>query len=229
MCRTVSPDRQVSSPLTGQGPIPTDDLETLPSALAGVAWGVALGVLVDLPLGFLLGIRGIWLVLFALVAGFAMAILIRRITATVTEGTAAAFLYMIWPSGGSTPYKRTYSHEQALAAKGDLDGALSRYRVAMRLNPTDPEPRIQAAELLFRSDTPESAVALFDEARRLSEAHELYVTQRLIDLYLGPLDNDIRVLVELRRLTERFPGSLEADAAHKLLARLKQEYKGVEV
>jgi hypothetical protein len=59
----------------------------------------------------------------------------------------------------------------------------------------------------------------------LSDAHELYVTQRLIDLYLGPLHNDIRVLVELRRLTERFPGTREADAAHRLLTRLKEEGK----
>ena len=205
--------------------MPTDDLEQLPSALAGIAWGVVIGVLIDLPLGFLLGLRGIWLVLFAVVAGYAMAVLIKRMAFAITDGTAAAFVYMIWPSGSSTPYTPSYSYEEALAARGDLNGALSRYRVAMSRNPTDPEPRIRAAELLFDSDRPGDAVALFAEARRLSDAHELYVTQRLIDLYLGPLHNDIRVLVELRRLTERFPGTREAEAAHRLLTSLKQESK----
>lgn len=208
-------------------PIPTDDLDRgLPATLAGVAYGVVLGVLFDLPLGWLLGLRGVWLFAFAIVAGIVMGIMLTRMTTAITEGTASAILYALWPSGRSTPYVPTYSLEQALAAKGDHDGALVAYRHAMRLNPMDPEPRFQAAEMLFRSGTPGKAVAFFDEGRRLSgddRGRELYATQRLIDLYLGPLHNDIRVLVELRRLAERFPGTREAEAAHQLLARLKQE------
>ena len=213
--------------LPSGAPIPTDDLDRgLPATLAGVAYGVALGVLLDLPLGWLLGLRGVWLFAFAIVAGIVMGILIRRMTAAVTEGTASVILYALWPTGRSTPYVPTYSLEQALAAKGDYVGALVAYRNAMRLNPMDPEPRFRAAEMLFRSETPEKAVTFFDEGRRLAgddRGRELYATQRLIDLYLGPLENDIRVLVELRRLVDRFPGTREAEAAHRLLARLKQE------
>jgi hypothetical protein len=92
-----------------------------------------------------------------------------------------------------------------LAVRGDHAGALEAYDAAMRSS-HGPEPRFQAAEMLFRSATPERAAALFAEARRLSGDHrarELYATQRLIDLYLGPLGDSPRALVELRRLSDR--------------------------
>ena len=161
-----------------------------------------------------------------MLAGWLIGILIHRMITRITEGTANAVLRVVWPTGESSPYAKTYSSEQALAARGDVDGALEAYEAAMRLHPTDPEPRFQAAELLFRSPTPEKAVVLFAEARRLSagqRARELYATQRLIDIYMGPLGDDARALVELRRLSDRFPGTREATAAKELLARLKQE------
>ena len=95
----------------------------------------------------------------------------------------------------------------------------------MARNPDDPEPRIQLAELHFRGATPDKAIPLFVEARRLAgdnRARELYTTQRLIDLYLGPVGQPSRALVELRRLVDRFPGTREADSARDLIAKLKQ-------
>ncbi|CAG0952381.1 hypothetical protein GPROT1_00186 [Gammaproteobacteria bacterium] len=187
-------------------------------------FGVVLGVVFGFPLGYLLGVRGLLLVPFALLAGILFGVFIQRFTNRVTEGTANAVLSIVWPSGNSTPYAKTYSAEQALAVRGDHAGALEAYEAAMRLNPTDPEPRIQAAEMLFRGPTPERAVTLFLEARTLAgadRARELYATQRLIDLYLGPARNASRALVELRRLVERFPGTREAMAAREVIGRLK--------
>ena len=43
-----------------------------------------------------------------------------------------------------------------------------------------------------------------------NRSRELYATQRLIDLYLGPLGDDMRALVELRRLVERNTGVRQA-------------------
>lgn len=189
-----------------------------------------LGVLFGLPLGYLLGARGIWLWLFALLAGLVMGFALKRMTRAISEGTANAVLRMVWPTGDSSPYAKTYSSEQALAAKGDIAGALEAYAAAMRLHPTDPEPRFQAAELLFRSPTPEKAAALLAEARRLSaddRSRELYATQRLIDLYLGPLGDEPRAFVELRRLSDRFPGTREAAAASDFLKKLKLEKREV--
>ena len=183
-----------------------------------------LGLLFGAPLGWFLQLRGPFLLLFVILCIWVMGNFLRRMMATVVEGTANAFLRLVWPTGDSTPYEKTYSAEQAMAVRGDIDGALKGYRIAMRQNPGDPEPRFRVAELLFRGDYPEKAIAFFKEGRELAgdnRNRELYATQRLIDLYLGPLGDDVRALVELRRLVERFPGTKEAAAARNVLARMK--------
>ena len=205
--------------------MPDDDLDRgLPERIAAAVYGIVLGVLFGLPLGWLLKLRGPWLFLFGILAGWTMGVFLKRMTTGIAEGMASFFLRMVWPSGDSTPYEKTYSAEQAMAARGDIEGALKGYRIAMRQNPGDPEPRFRVAELLFRGDYPEKAIAFFKEGRELvgdNRSRELYATQRLIDLYLGPLGDDVRALVELRRLVERFPGTKEAAAARNVLLRMK--------
>ena len=208
--------------------MPDDDLDRgLPQRFAGYVYGIVLGLLFGAPLGWLLKLRGPFLLLFVVLSIWAMARFIRGMMSGVVNGTANFFLQMVWPSGDSTPYEKTYSAEQALAARGDIEGALKGYRRAMYQNPGDPEPRFRVAELLFRGDYPDKAVAFFKEGRELAgenRSRELYATQRLIDLYLGPLGDDVRALVELRRLVERFPGTREAQAAHKVLNELKASF-----
>jgi hypothetical protein len=208
--------------------MPQDDLDerSLPSRIGAVIFGVALGALFGGPLGVVFGMRGWGFVLFVLAAVFVAGYTVNRITTVVPEGMAKAFLHLIWPSGQSTPYEHTYSNEQALAARGDIEGALEAYEEAIRLRPMDPEPRLQAAELWLRSPTPERAAQYFASARRLSpnnRARELYATQRLIDLYWGKLQDHPRARSELRQLTTRFPGTREAKAAQKLLDTLNEE------
>jgi len=188
------------------------------------------------------GARGIWLLLFVLLSAVVFGFVVKRMITAITEGTANTILRMVWPSGDSSPYAKTYSSEQALAARGDHPGALEAYDAAMRLHPTDPEPRFQAAELLFRSPTPERAAALFVEARRLSadnRARELYATQRLIDLYLGPLGDEPRAggaeaaFGPLPRnagvgSSDGVPGQIEAREARVQLAPLTRNSRGVQ-
>jgi hypothetical protein len=146
-------------------------------------------------------------------------------TTALVDGTANMFLRMVWPTGNSTPYTPTYSMEESMVARGDVDGALAHYGAAMRLRPTDPELRFRVAELLFRSPSPAKAATYFIEGRQLAgdkRGKELYATQRLIDLYLGPLGNPVGALVELTRLVDRFPGTREAESAAAMIARLKQ-------
>jgi len=178
------------------------------------------------PLGWVLSLRGVWLVLFVVVALSVTVTSLKRMIIAMMEGMGNAFLRLVWPSGGSTPYEQTYSQEEAMVARGDIDGAMVRYGAAMRLHPTDAELRFRAAEVLFRSESPARAAAYFTEGRQLAgdnRSRELYATQRLIDLYLGPLGNPVGALVELTRLVDRFPGTREAEAAGLLLTRLKQE------
>jgi len=205
--------------------MPYDDLDErgLPARIASWIYGIALGLLFGWPFGVLFGASGVPLVLIVVASMFVAGYTIRRIMTVVPEGMARGFMYLIWPSGSSTPYEPTYSNLQALAARGDHAGALEAYDEAMRLRPMDPEPRFQAAELLSKSSTPEKAVRLFVQARRLSggnRSRELYATQRLIDLYLGKLDDRRRAHAELRQLVKRFPGTREAAAAEKVLDNL---------
>ena len=197
-------------------------------------WAISLGVFfafLGFPLGYLLGVRDFWILPFMLLCGVLGGYSIRRMISGVTDGVARGVARAVLPSGDTTPYAKTYSYEQSLAVRGDVAGALEAYEVAMLDNPTDPEPRVQAAELLMRSTREADvmrAAELFREARRLApeddRARELYTTQRLIDCFLGPLDDPGRARVELRRLSERFPGTREAAAALIALARLKAEH-----
>ncbi len=204
---------------------PDDRGQELFEKLGKDAYGILLGLLLSAPLGWVLSLRGPWLVLFVVAAVLVTATSLKRMTTAIVDGTANAFLRMVWPSGDSTPYEQTYSQEQAMVARGDIDGAMVRYGAAMRLHPTDPELRFRVAEVLFRSESPARAVPYLMEGRQLAgdnRSRELYATQRLIDLYLGPLGNPVGALVELTRLVERFPGTREASAAADLLATLKQ-------
>jgi hypothetical protein len=162
------------------------------------------------------------LLLFVLACLVAAVFTFVRITTRFPEGMAQALQRFVFPSGYSTPYEPTYSHLQAVAARGDVDSALRGYQEAMRLHPTDPEPRFQVAELLMKSK-PEKAAWYLGQARRLANRpdRELYATQRMIDLYLGPLNDRVRARMELKRLVDRFPGTDEADAARTVLTELR--------
>ncbi len=59
-----------------------------------------------------------------------------------------------------------------------------------------------------------------DETRR-------YVSQRLIDLYLGPLTDEGRALVELRKLADGWPGTREGDGAERAIARSRDSERYV--
>ena len=52
---------------------------------------------------------------------------------------------------------------------------------------------------------------------------QLYCTQRLIDLRLGPLNAPERAFPELRRIMDTYPNSREAQGAREALQRLKRE------
>jgi hypothetical protein len=53
--------------------------------------------------------------------------------------------------------------------------------------------------------------------------HDIYVSNKLADLYLGPLKAPGKALVEFRRLIERYPGSSAARHAKSALAHLKSD------
>lgn len=191
--------------------------------VTAVAIGVGAAAM-GLGLAIVNGVSGIGVLFTMLVSGLVGGLVARYLITGVIDTASTVLARTVLPSGRSTPYTRTYSYEQSLAARGDTPGAVRAYAEAIARYPDDPEPCFQVAELLARSGEARASAEHFVLGRTRAagdRARELYATQRLIDLHLGPLADPGRALVELRRLIERFPGTREALAARTALARIK--------
>ena len=143
--------------------------------------------------------------------------------ANVTGQVIARF---IAPSGSTTPYQHAFSYQQALAIRGDVTGALESFEAVLRDSPHDVEAHVQAAELYAEHGHHERAIQLFRAIREIpgvSVARDVYASNRLIDIYLGPASDHGRALVELRRLIEMNPGTDTAARARDALGRIKHE------
>ncbi len=136
--------------------------------------------------------------------------------------------FYLSPSGASTPYEEQFSREQALVMQGRLEEALAALERHITGNPTAVAARIRAADLYAGpGKNPQRAARLFAEAQRvpgLSSGDDLYIGNRLADLYLGPLGTPARALVELRRLLDRYPGSRVAPQLRAAIASLKARH-----
>ncbi|MBL0940528.1 MAG: hypothetical protein IBJ03_16655 [Gemmatimonadaceae bacterium] len=86
--------------------------------------------------------------------------------------------------------------------------------------------RAEANLCLAPDGDPQRAKELLQRLRKVSDAtraDELFATHRLIDLYLGPLQDRDRGMSELRRLADRFPGTPDAQGALTALASLRDQ------
>ena len=179
-------------------------------------------------IGFLLclqfGIRG-WRQVPVIVGfGSTASFVAMRVGLGFARSAGAAFARFVAPSGSTTPYQYGYSYQQALAARGDVTGALESYEAVLRERPADVEAIAQTAELYATSGNALRAVQLFRALRAIpgvSEARDMYASNRLVDLYLLTKQEG-RALVELRRLIERYPGTDASRRAHDALGRLKR-------
>lgn len=170
-------------------------------------WPAAVAV----PLAFLVSWAGI----------VAVALLVMHPAATVAR-------FYLTPTGASTPYQEQFSREQALVMQGRVAEALALFEERIAADPAAVEARIQAAELhATHGANPARAAELFREAQRvpgLPSGQELYIGNRLADLYTGPLGTPARALVELRRLLDRYPDSRMAPQLREAIATLKARH-----
>lgn len=176
----------------------------------GVIWGL-----------FLLGIPGC-LLLFP--PGYLIGVLIWRVVGGLA-GRGATVLYT--PSGDSTKYVPTYSHIDAMIARGDFEGAAAAFEHELTMSGREIGVLVKAADFHLRERRDHArALTLYLDARgRGAGGPDLrrYVQQKLVDLYLdSPLRDEGRAMVELRRLIDAFPDSREAAAAREALAELKR-------
>jgi tetratricopeptide (TPR) repeat protein len=125
--------------------------------------------------------------------------------------------------GGSGRDTVVHSHAEALAVRGNLEAAGKAFDQARAEHGERASLLRAEADIQLRQDgNPERARELLMRLRRSSDAtraDELYATHRLVDLYLGPLQDDARAMAELRRLAERFPGTRDAEGALAELQR----------
>jgi len=160
--------------------------------------------------------------------GIAITLSVVVIIGSLKLGTMAGDGARYLTAGGSgTPYDEVFSQEQALVMQRDYATALHLFEQRIAAAPNEPRVRIAAADLYMTyGENPKRAAELYKEVQRIPElgtGHDVYVSNKLTDLYLGPLNQQGKALVELRRLIERYPGSTVADHARMGLANLKED------
>ena len=110
-----------------------------------------------------------------------------------------------------------YSQQQALVMQGKVDEALQSFEAIIGTAAGNVDARIKAAGAVrvrpprpgARRGTVPAGAAHSRRRPRL----RFYVSNRLVDLLVGPLADPGRAMVELRRLIERHPGTTAASHA----------------
>lgn len=142
-----------------------------------------------------------------------------------SHGAGNLFGAFLQPSGAGS-YERQYSREDALVMRGDVEGALASYEEIILEVPTDPQPRIRAADLCAKSGLQERAETLYRSVQRLPRVaprDDIYVSNRLVDLYLAWPGHEMNGLRELRRIIDTYPESDAAKHARAGLVNLKRQ------
>lgn len=176
--------------------------------------------------GFKLGLSGWKLILFTL--GGALTLSLASMFVGLKSGTlAGSASEVVYMGGSSTPYEDNFSQEQALVMQRDYATALHLFEQRILATPNDARVLVAAADLYAtHGENPRRAAELYRNVQRLPEVshgHDVYVSNKLADLYLGALKDPGRALVEFRRLIHRYPGSVTEKQARMALDNLKPD------
>jgi tetratricopeptide (TPR) repeat protein len=128
--------------------------------------------------------------------------------------------------GATTPYVEQYSYQETLVMRGNIRDALASFEAVIAEHPTAMLAHTKAAELYVKDGNFKRAAELFRAAQGIPEltaGDDAYVTNRLVDLLVGPLEDPGRALVELRHLIHRQPNSVAAKHARDYLLTLKAQ------
>ena len=124
-------------------------------------------------------------------------------------------------------YANEHSEIVTLESRGAFRDAVAAWEALAAAEPQNPWPLVRSAELLARElGDPATAAERFRRARTLPDANpelKRYVSQKIVDLLLGPLGDRGRAMVELRMLIDTYPASREAEGAREALRNLKAE------
>lgn len=124
---------------------------------------------------------------------------------------------------GDIPPPRSYPRQDVMIVRGHYQEAADYFRDHLTVEPDDNEARLRLADLLERhlNDLAGAERLLLEvRERQPNRGEELRAANGLIDLYRKQ-GNRERLLVELARFRDRYPGTPGADAAARLLMELK--------
>jgi len=197
------------------GPSGADFIRTLPYCV--ISFGLVFGAVT-----FFRGVTVVT-VLVSLAAGVGTG----WFAVSLSHGAGAAYKHLM-VDGASTPYVEQYSYQQALVMKGQVDEALESFEAVIAEKPDAIDARIKAAELYVKErQNFARAAELFREVERIPAVNVgqfVYVSNRVVDLYTGPLNEPGKALVVLRKLIDKYPGSAAAENAKAALATLKARH-----
>lgn len=128
-------------------------------------------------------------------------------------------------SAGDIPPPRTYPRQDVLIVRGQYREAAEYFRDHLTVEPDDHEARLRLADVLeTHLDDASGAEQLYLEVRRRDpdRGQAMRSSNGLIDLYRKQGKRG-RLLVELARFRDRYPGTPGADAAARLLKELKAD------
>ena len=172
-------------------------------------------------------LNAVMMVLLVLLGATIGTMLMIKAILRVSQGAGDVIRFTV-AGGSSTPYEAQFSEEESLVMRGRTADALRAYEAVIAAPPrgVDPaEARLRAAAVYASSGgDPRRAAELLREVQRLhgvKPGQDIYASNRLVDLLIGPLGEPRRALVELRRLIERYPNSTAAHHARMALAKLK--------
>lgn len=143
----------------------------------------------------------------------------------VSRLAGGSFSAFIQPQG---TYEETFSYEDSLLARGHYAAAIAAFEQHIAQGVSGVPVLLRAADLHAKHDNPQRAAELYRMAQRtpkIAAERHMYATNRLIDLYMGPLPNADAAVSELRRLIAMHPSSDAARHARAALVDLKRQLR----
>jgi len=197
-----------------------------PALMRAAGWSLLVSVLCGgLVIYWTLGWGVGWAMLAGVLAFVLTLVVVAGTALALASGSAQGLTSFVAPSGGSSPLPADWSYEKSLLARGQVDDAVSLLEVRLANHADDAALCLFLADVYARSvGDAAKAERLFRRARETpgaAKAHDYQATTRLIDLYLGPLDDPARGAEELERMRRLHPGTQGALHADTALQRLR--------
>ena len=124
--------------------------------------------------------------------------------------------------------KPDYSYPDALAKRGDLEGAARIYREAIWRTRRDPVPYLRLARVQLRMGAHERALATLREALEVADLdpkQEAHLVRQTHEIYSVQLEDPARAAPDLARYLEGKPEGAHGEWARRELAYIKERIR----